>query len=79
MKLTVKYFGAIKEVTFKDEEIIIVNDSKSLREFKNELIKNYPLIEKYEFRIAIDTTIQEDHFIIEHDSIVAILPPFAGG
>lgn len=79
MNLKVKYFGVIKEVTSIDEEIIVMNDSKSVREIKNELIKKYPLIEKHEFRIAIDATIQEDNFKIEQDCIVAILPPFAGG
>ena len=76
--ITIKYFGAIADVTQKREESFHFENGGSLENFKAELERQYPGIQNIPYSIAQNKTIIKQGTIGEGDEI-AFLPPFAGG
>lgn len=76
--ITIKYFGAIADVTQKKEELFHIENSNSLDHLLAQLERRYPGIEKMRYSVAQNQTIIKQGIIGEGDEI-ALLPPFAGG
>jgi molybdopterin converting factor small subunit len=79
MKIHLKYFGMIAEALAKQDEVIILDSSKTITELKNQLEKTYPKLNTIDYRIAVNQNLVESNYKIETDSEIALLPPFAGG
>ncbi len=92
MKIKMKYFARIAELTGIREEILDVNESILLNDIISSLIEKYGndlenyLIDKKTnkikefFRILINGKISEiENFKIENDSEIVIIPPVSGG
>ena len=77
MKLTIKYFGLLAEVTLCNEEQIEFSGThvSALRET---LYTKYPLLNKKNFQIAQGQVLVHNETILSGKEI-ALLPPFAGG
>ncbi|WP_308992281.1 MoaD/ThiS family protein [Mariniflexile litorale] len=77
MKITVKYFGMIAEITQCDEEIIDFSGSM-MSEFLKIVHSKYPELKNKDFQIA-----QNQELVALKTSVtgqeLALLPPFAGG
>ena len=80
MLLTIKYFGALADITHKKEEQLrFETPDHSLQGIKQELEKKYPAIKTTHYTMALNKSIAlPDAKINEHDEL-ALLPPFAGG
>ncbi len=81
MKIVIKYFGMIEEAIKKSEETLILNSEKNIyiNDIHKELKENYPVLENMNYKIAINLQITEENTIIENNTEIALLPPFAGG
>ena len=77
MKLNIKYFGMLSEITQQQEETIdfkhqTVSDLLAILQAK------YPLLKEKNFKVAQNCKIVNHQEIIKQTEI-ALLPPFAGG
>ncbi len=77
MKLTIKYFGLIAEITNCSEEQMEFS-GKTVLELKEQLFQKYPTLKLKDFQIAQDNELVENEIEIIGIEI-ALLPPFAGG
>jgi molybdopterin synthase sulfur carrier subunit len=80
MMLTIKYFGAIADLTHKKEEQFPFESADhSLRSVKHELEQKYPGIKNIHYSLALNQSVAiQDEMVNENDEL-ALLPPFAGG
>ncbi len=80
MKVTVKYFGLLTDVTQTNEEqFSLETKSISVNHLKQELEGKYPSLSESNFTIAVNQTISGLDAILNDNDIIALLPPFAGG
>jgi len=77
MKLHIKYFGMLTEITQRQEETIDFNH-QTVSELLAVLQEKYPQLKEANFKIAQNFKIVNSQDIINHPEI-ALLPPFAGG
>jgi molybdopterin converting factor small subunit len=79
LSIKIKYFGMIGEKTKKDNEIINIKESVTIKELKSVILHKHPGLKKLDFQIARNLSIAaEDEKVIDNDEL-ALLPPFAGG
>jgi len=77
MKLNIKYFGLLAEVTQCTDEVIDFSES-SVSELLGVLFEKYPNLEDKDFQVAQNQKIvSKDTLLSEHE--IALLPPFSGG
>ena len=75
--MQIKTFGKITEIVNKDFEISF---PKTVRALKSELETIFPDLAGLSYTIAIDNEIiNDEHQVIQHASVLAIMPPFSGG
>lgn len=77
MKLNIKYFGLLAEVTHCSEEQIKFTGGE-IKELLEIIYLKHPELKDKEFQIAQNNTITNDKAEISSTEI-ALLPPFAGG
>jgi sulfur-carrier protein len=77
MKLTIKYFGLIAEVTKCNEEQLEFS-GRIINELLETIYLKYPKLKEKDFQVAQNNEIVSKNIIITHPEI-ALLPPFAGG
>ena len=77
MKITIKYFGLIAEITNRKEETLEFSKS-SIADLLLELNQRYPLLNGKDFQVAQNQEIVSKETLISKGEI-ALLPPFAGG
>ena len=77
MKLNIKYFGLLAEVTQCNEEQFEFSGVK-VSELKEALYQKYQSLTKKDFQIAQNQVLVTDETEITETEI-ALLPPFAGG
>ena len=78
MAVTIKYFGAIEEVTGTTEESFSLDQSNSLQDIKKQLLTKYEGMNDLSFQLAVNQSLTESATLQDGDE-VAVLPPFAGG
>ncbi|MEM0939707.1 MAG: MoaD/ThiS family protein [Bacteroidota bacterium] len=78
MSITIKYFGAIEDVTGIAEESVSLEQISSLEELKEHCLARYNDIKNLSFRLAVNQSLTDNANLKEGDE-VAFLPPFAGG
>jgi len=77
MKLNIKYFGLLAEVTQCNEEQFEFSGS-NVSELREALFQKYESLTKKNFQIAQDQVLISNETKITETEI-ALLPPFAGG
>jgi molybdopterin converting factor small subunit len=77
MKIKVRYYGQLTDITQKSEEIVEVSAS-TVEEFKKKLIQLHPKLKNRTFQVAQDNAIQADKDPLKALTI-DLLPPFSGG
>ena len=77
MKINIKYFGQIAEVTNRDSEIIEVS-AKTISELTDWIYVKYPDLKNKDFKIAQNQELVSIETKITGNEI-ALLPPFSGG
>jgi len=79
MNLNILYFGMIAEAVEMSNEQLTINNELSINEIESRLIDKYPVLEKLEYQIAVNQKIENKKTLINQNSEIALLPPFAGG
>ncbi|GMV77339.1 MAG: hypothetical protein AMXMBFR79_04740 [Chitinophagaceae bacterium] len=77
MKISVLVFGQIAEIV--NTEKLILQNVKDTDELNEQLKKEYPLLQKLAYSIAVNKKIIQSNTILTNEDVVAILPPFSGG
>ena len=77
VKVNVKYFGVLSEITGKSEENRNINGS--INNLITELTEEYPEIGKHNFAVSTNQTISSENPPLQENDQIALLPPFAGG
>lgn len=77
MRLKIKYFGLIAEITQCNEESIDFSKS-TISELLEILFKKYPSLKNKDFQVAQNKEIVTKGINIT-GSEIALLPPFSGG
>ena len=77
MKISVLVFGQIAEIV--NTEKLILQNVKDTDELNEQLKKEYPLLQKLAYSIAVNKKIIQSNTILTNADVVAILPPFSGG
>ena len=77
MQINILIFGQLAEITRSRE--VIFNDINDTETLKNVLQEKYPGSSELPYLIAVDKEIVSANTILNDKSIVALLPPYAGG
>lgn len=77
MNIQVMLFGSLAQIVGKNS--LEVNACQDTLNLKNELVKAFPNLNKYQFVIAVNKQIVNENTKINNGDVVALLPPFAGG
>ena len=77
MKLNIKYFGLLAEVTGRDEEILDF-DQSTVAQLLDILYERYPGLSDKDFQVAQNHEIASPGDTLSYGEI-ALLPPFSGG
>jgi sulfur-carrier protein len=79
MKVNVKYFGMIADLTGKgSENLEIAGQGRSL-DMRAMLLAKYPGLANMSWKLAVDQEIVEGSCDVHESSEIVLLPPFAGG
>ncbi|MGB3467056.1 MAG: MoaD/ThiS family protein [Cyclobacteriaceae bacterium] len=78
MKLTIRFFGKLAEITGKDHSTLAVDDGLSVEALKELMNKQYDSWQTQTYLVAVNQTIADKGELYDGDE-VAFLPPFAGG
>jgi molybdopterin synthase sulfur carrier subunit len=80
MILTVKYFGAVADITQKKEEQLhFESDTISLNLVQSKLEQLYPEIKNTKYSFAVNQLMTKEDAIVNNNDEIALLPPFSGG
>jgi len=77
MKISIKYFGLLAEITNCSEESFEF-EGGSVSNLRQELSEKHPGLSGVNYQVAQDLKIVADEGEI-HSNKIALLPPFAGG
>jgi len=78
MKVSVLFFGSLVDVTGGKSEIQLQN-IPDIDAIKKRLLSDFPELDNYTFRIALNQKVLSTNQTLADNDIVALLPPFAGG
>ena len=76
--LTIKYFGAVAEVTDTLQEELDIADDMSVQSVIDACLQKYPRLQSMSFKVAHNQKITDSGTVAPRDEI-AFLPPFSGG
>jgi molybdopterin synthase sulfur carrier subunit len=76
MTISINYFGMLAEITRCESEQLDL--SGTIADLKKLLLSKYPEFHQKDFRIAQNEELVEDQTLI-NGTLIAVLPPFAGG
>lgn len=80
MKITIKFFGLLADISqTTEEQFTFTNNDKSIACLKDEIETKYASLKDINYRIAINQTLSGIEATINPNDIIAFLPPFAGG
>lgn len=77
MEINLLSFGQIADITGMDD--LKIPDIKDTNELNKFLFKAWPKLQTIKYSIAVNKKIIQENTQLNHDDIVAILPPFSGG
>ncbi|HEX7367689.1 MAG TPA: MoaD/ThiS family protein [Pelobium sp.] len=80
MKVTIKYFGLIADITHQKEEVFTFDvDTLKLGDLMESLSQEYAGLNQASFSVAVNKKMATDDLLLADNDVVALLPPFAGG
>ena len=80
MRITLKYFGLIADITNTNEELFSLQKSDyTSQDLINQLYEKYSEFQHISFAIAVNKSITTTEINLNNNDIIALLPPFAGG
>lgn len=80
MRVTLKYFGLLAEITHcNEEQVELTADVSSLLGLKSAVEQRFPAFQKTAYSIALNQSLCNDEVALKEADVIAFLPPFAGG
>ncbi|VXC12469.1 Molybdopterin synthase sulfur carrier subunit [Flavobacterium sp. 9R] len=80
MRVTLKYFGLLAEITHcNEEQMELTADLNTLLGLKRAVERRFPDFQKTAYSIALNQTFCNDEVVLQEADVIAFLPPFAGG
>lgn len=79
MKVKIKYFAGLRDITKKETEIIEVKENARIIEILEILYMKYPEMKKIELVMAKNREYAEENEILADGDELALLPPVSGG
>ncbi|OOV27580.1 hypothetical protein BXU11_08930 [Flavobacterium sp. LM5] len=80
MRVTLKYFGLLAEITHCPEESLELKaDVTTLLGLKSAIENRFPAFQKTVYSIALNRSLCNDEVDLKEADVIAFLPPFAGG
>jgi molybdopterin synthase sulfur carrier subunit len=80
MRVTLKYFGLLAEITHcNEEQVELTADVSSLLGLKSAVEQRFPAFQKTAYSIALNQSLRNDEVALKEADVIAFLPPFAGG
>jgi molybdopterin converting factor small subunit len=79
MKIQLKYFGKIVDVTGVTEEEWRCAAPRTLQELKEELTVKYPALRQEVYKFAVNLSLEDLDYVVKEPCEIAVLPPFSGG
>jgi molybdopterin synthase sulfur carrier subunit len=80
MRVTLKYFGLLAEITHcNEEQVELTADVNSLLGLKSAVEQRFPAFQKTAYSIALNQSLCNDEVALKEADVIAFLPPFAGG
>ena len=77
MKIKILVFGQLSEIINASElALLAVNNTDELNK---KLFELYPKLEEMKFTLAVNKKIIHENTPLNHEDVVALLPPFSGG
>lgn len=77
MKISVLSFGQVADITNTSSfDMSYVADIDTLKQLLEE---RYPPLKEIKYAIAVDKKIATGNMVLQDKSVIALLPPFAGG
>ncbi len=77
MKITVIFFGILKDVVAKAK--LTVKDAQSTEDLKSQLVKQHPELQRYVYRVVVNKRVISGNKALKDGDEVALVPPFVGG
>lgn len=77
MEIKVLLFGEATERVGTSE--LIALDFSTVSALKQWLISEYPILDNFQFSVAVNKEIIQEDIVLKDQDEVAILPPFSGG
>ncbi|MCB0538210.1 MAG: MoaD/ThiS family protein [Chitinophagales bacterium] len=80
MKINIKYFGLIADITNCEEEWANIEENENLESLLSKLSEKYSALKQANFNIALNLEINTNlNKQLKDLDEIALLPPFAGG
>jgi molybdopterin converting factor subunit 1 len=79
VKVRVKYFGLSAEKCGCAMEDISVDKGETAADLKKKILDLHPGLSGTKFQLAVDRNLASGTELIQENSEIAVLPPFAGG
>ena len=80
MRVTLKYFGLLAEITNCNEEQLELNaNATTLFGLKNAIENRFPAFQKTAYSMALNQSLSNEEVELKEADVIAFLPPFAGG
>lgn len=80
MRVTLKYFGLLAEITHcNEEQVELTADVSSLLGLKSAVEQRFPAFQKTAYSIALNQSLSNEEVPLKEADVIAFLPPFAGG
>jgi len=80
MKIDIIAFGIAKEIIGKQQTSIEVEETCTVYQLKDWLLKNYPkFIDVQSIKIAVNETYADDQVVLQTGDEIVIIPPVSGG
>ncbi|MGC4232724.1 MAG: MoaD/ThiS family protein [Niabella sp.] len=76
MPISVLFFGSLAEIA---GSALTIEEIEDLHGLELELIKRFPLLKGKEYALAVNQRVVNENVLLDDNSTVALLPPFAGG
>ena len=79
MTIRIHFFGMIAEALNCTLHVIEGYEKRTLGELEQDVLKAFPELSKFSYQLALNKKIAPTTALLNSESEVAVLPPFAGG
>jgi len=80
VKVSILIFGIIKDIVGNNKLVVEIEKDSTISTLKNRLLIEYPGLVKYKnYAVAVNEEYVEDHYRLNINDVIALIPPVSGG